>query len=126
MQKNTATPTRKATPAKARKAPAPAPAPKPAAVPANCGCGCGAPTITARAAFLAGHDARMAGVLGRAIGSGTATPEQHAQYDRASAPLRAKIDGIAATAKRKAATKAAKDAAKAAAAAAFDAAMASA
>lgn len=107
-----------------RATPAPAPAkgkgkpaattskPKPA--PANCGCGCGQPTITARAAFLAGHDARLAGVLGRAIGSGSATAEQTAQYAGLTDLLKGKTDKIAATARRAQAVKDAKATAKAA------------
>lgn len=108
------------------KAPAAKPAPKaaPAAVkakpaPANCGCGCGAPTITAKASFLPGHDARFAGMVGR----GEVVPTE-AQAALITERLQGKIDGIAATAKKKAAVKAAREAAKAAAKAAFDAAMA--
>lgn len=112
------------TPAKAKKAPAkPAPATpaasKPAATPRNCGCGCGAPTITEKASFLPGHDARFAGLVGR----GEITPADW-QTALVTPALAKKIDGIRETAKKKQAVKAAREAAKAAAKAAFDAAMA--
>lgn len=108
------------TPAKAKQAPAATPAPvKPAATPRNCGCGCNAPTITERASFLPGHDARFAGLVGR----GEIVPADW-QTALITAPLQKKIDGITETAKRKAAVKTAREAAKAAAKAAFDAAMA--
>lgn len=42
------------------------PAPKPAQ-PTNCKCGCGNPTKRANADYVAGHDARHAGVVGRAL-----------------------------------------------------------
>lgn len=95
------------------------PAAKPA--PANCGCGCGAPTITEKARFLSGHDARFAGAVGR--GEIKPTPAQAALITPA---LQAKIDGIAATASRRAAEKAARVKAKAAAKAAYDKALAAA
>lgn len=123
-----ATPTKPRTPRKP-KATAPKATPTPKAppvkqAPSNCGCGCGKPTITAKAAFLSGHDARHAGVLGRAFGTGTATPEMQAAYDRLTDRLKEKVDGIAKTAKRNQAVKDAKEAAKRAAKEAFDAAMA--
>jgi hypothetical protein len=109
--------------------PAPAPVEEPAApaapaAPGNfplCGCGCGSPTVTAKAKFLSGHDARFAGMVGR--GEVTPTPAQEALITDA---LQAKIDGIAATARKRAAAKAAKAAAKVAAAKAYAEAMASA
>lgn len=117
----------KTAPKAGKKAPAAkSAAPKTAPAPANCACGCGAPTITAKAAFLSGHDARLAGVLGRARGNGNATAEQQEQYRSMTPALQAKVDKIAATAERNANVKAAKIAAKAAAKAAFDAAMATA
>lgn len=42
------------------------PAPKPAQ-PTNCKCGCGNATKRANADYVAGHDARHAGVVGRAL-----------------------------------------------------------
>lgn len=109
------------TPAKAKQAKTPAKpaAAKPAATPRNCGCGCNAPTITEKASFLPGHDARFAGRVGR----GEITPADW-QTALITEALQKKIDGITETAKRKQAVKAAREAAKAAAKAAFDAAMA--
>ena len=56
--------TRTAKPAAAKPAkpakPAPAPKVEEAKAPRNCGCGCNRPTITDRASFLPGHDARFA------------------------------------------------------------------
>lgn len=114
-------PTAKATPAPAEPTPAPAKpaAPKPA--PANCGCGCGQPTVTAKARFLSGHDARFAGMVGR--GETVPTDEQARLITPA---LQAKIDGIRQTTAKKAAAKQAREAAKAAAKAAYDKAMAAA
>lgn len=82
--------------------------------PANCGCGCGAPTITAKARFLSGHDARFAGQVGR----GEVTP---ADWQKAliTPALQAKIDGIRETQVKRDALKAAKAAAKVAAAKAY-------
>lgn len=110
MSANTNTPAKPAnTPAKAKPAPA------------NCGCGCGAPTVTARALFLSGHDARFAGRVGR----GEITPTKAQAAILADSPkLQAKVAGIRETAKRKAAEKAAREAAKAAAKAAYEAALA--
>lgn len=100
--------------------PTPAPAEVPAkAAPANCACGCGQPTVTDRARFLSGHDARFAGRVGR--GEIEPTPEQLAVVTPA---LQSKIDGIRETAKRRSAEKAAKVAAKAAAKEAYDKALA--
>lgn len=104
--------------------PATTEAPAPARTPANCGCGCGAPTVTARATFLAGHDARMAGELGRAIAADPTNADLTRQYDGLTAKLQSKVDGIADTARRRLAAKAAKVAAKAAADAAYAEAMA--
>lgn len=97
---------------------------KPAAAPVSfplCGCGCKVPTVTAKARFLSGHDARFAGLVGR--GEVVPTPEQQALVTPA---LQGKIDGIRATAAKRAATKAAKAAAKEAAKAAYAAALVSA
>lgn len=117
------TPAPKQAKAKAPKA-KPAPKAPKAAAPANfplCGCGCGVPTVTAKARFLSGHDARFAGLVGR--GERVLTDEESSLVTPA---LQAKIDKIRETANRKAATKAAQEAAKAAAKAAYAAAMASA
>lgn len=114
-------PTPEPTPAPAKGKGKTAPA-KPAPVkkaPANCGCGCGAPTITEKASFLPGHDARFAGLVGR----GEVVPSD-AQTALITPALAKKIDGIRATATKKAAVKAAREAGKAAAKAAFEAAMA--
>jgi hypothetical protein len=89
--------------------------------PANCGCGCGAPTITAKARFLSGHDARFAGQVGR--GEVEPTPAQQAILD-ASPALAAKVEKVRLTAATKAAAKQAREVAKAAAKRAFDEAMA--
>lgn len=96
-------------------------APKPA--PANCGCGCGAPTITVKARFLSGHDARFAGQVGR--GEVEPSPTQQALLD-ASPALAAKVEKVRLTTARKAAVKASREVAKAAAKKAFDEAMATA
>lgn len=79
-----------------------------------CGCGCKVPTVTAKAKFLSGHDARFAGQVGR--GEVTPTPEQQALITPA---LQAKIDGIRATAAKREAAKKARAAAKVAAAKAY-------
>lgn len=88
-----------------------------------CGCGCGVPTVTAKALFLSGHDARHAGVLGRALAATPDDTDLNAAYDRLSDRLRAKVDGIRATAERKQAEKEARLAAKAASKAAYEAAL---
>lgn len=101
--------------ARATRAPKATPAAKPA--PANCGCGCGAPTITAKARFLAGHDARHAGNLGRALGTAPIGPEREAltaQVNALSPALKDKVLKIATTASRKQAVKDARATAKAA------------
>lgn len=110
VKKQSKTPAKAAKQAPAKKAATPT-APR---TPANCGCGCGQPTITAKAKFVSGHDARFAGQVGR----GEIQPTD-AQRDLITPALQAKIDKIAATANRKAAEKAAKAAAKAAAAKAY-------
>lgn len=79
--------------------------------PANCGCGCGQPTVTAKAKFLSGHDARWAGQVGR----GEVTPTEE-QAHLLTPALQAKIDKIRATQAKRDALKAAKAAAKVAAA----------
>lgn len=119
-----ATTTRTAKPATQARAAKPAPAvkeAKPATKPApsNCACGCGTPTVTAKARFLSGHDARFAGLVGR----GEVQPTDE-QTDAITPALQAKIDKIRATATRKTAEKQARAAAKAAAKRAFDEAMA--
>lgn len=113
---------RPATPAEVPDSKAPRPAP------ANCACGCGAPTITAKAAFLSGHDARHAGNVGRGLAELVkASPEYVALLATLPTPkLVAKAQGIEATARRRSASKSAAVAAKAAAKAAFDEAMAAA
>lgn len=115
------------TKATAKPAPAPVEAPAAPAQPANCRCGCGAPTVTARALFLSGHDARFAGDLGRRLAASEVGPEREAltaEVDALSPALKAKVLKIAETANRKAAEKAAKAAARAAAKAAYEAALA--
>lgn len=97
--KSTPTPAKAAAPVKAKPAPA------------NCGCGCGQPTITAKATFLAGHDARHAGNLARAIVAGEDVTEP---YGRLSERLQAKVDSLVEAWAKQAKVKAAKEAAKAA------------
>lgn len=114
----TANRTAKPTPAKQ------APKPKPTAdkpKPQNCACGCGAPTITAKAAFLSGHDARFAGLLGR--GEIKPTAAQKAVLE-ASPRLQAKVEGIVQTQAKRLAAKQAREAAQKAAAAAKQAVLA--
>lgn len=116
--------TTKRTPAsKPTAKPTPTPAVKQAKpAPSNCACGCGAPTITAKAAFLPGHDARLAGVLGRSLAntpSGEARVALVERLDSLSPALKAKTIKIAETETKRLARKAARKAAKEA----FDAAM---
>lgn len=92
--------------------------------PANCGCGCGSPTVTSKATFIAGHDARHAGVIGRGLAATPDDADLLAAYDRLSDRLKVKVDGIRQTALKKAALKAAQVAAKAAADKAYAEAMA--
>lgn len=96
------------------------------AKPANCACGCGAPTITSKALFVSGHDARLSGVLGRVAAERSLTKPEQAQYDALSDALRAKTDRVTATAKRKSAEKAARETAKIAAKKAYNDALAAA
>lgn len=98
--------------------------PKGKPAPANCGCGCGSPTITSKATFLAGHDARHAGVLGRGLAATPDDADLKAAYARLTAPLQVKVDKIRETATRKAGVKAAREVAKAAYAEALKAALA--
>lgn len=101
-----------------RKTTTPAPQAKGTAVPAtkpaprNCGCGCGAPTVTSKATFLAGHDARHAGNIGRALAANPNDAQAKAARDSATPKLQAKIDKVRATAEGKAAVKAARETAK--------------
>lgn len=126
----TATHTRKAAASKAAAKPANKPKPvasapaKPVSKPSNCGCGCGKPALTAKGTFLPGHDARLAGVLGRAVGSSTSTREQQVQIASLSPLLQAKVAKIASTERTRVAEKAAKVVAKAAADKAYKAAFA--
>lgn len=116
--------TTKRTPAsKPTAKPTPTPAVKQAKpAPSNCACGCGAPTITAKAAFLSGHDARFAGRVGR----GEITLNEHQQAVlKASPRLQAKVDGIIRTTAKRAAEKAAREAAAKAAKEAYAAVLAS-
>ncbi len=111
------TPTAKQTPPAAKQA-------KP--TPSNCACGCGAPTITAKAAFLPGHDARLAGVLGRLLANTPLGKDREAVTTRINAlspALKAKTLKIADTEAKRLARKAAQEAARKAAKEAFDAAM---
>lgn len=126
-----ATPAKDKAPAKAKKTPAKAPAVKATPkAPANCGCGCGAPTITAKATFLPGHDARLAGVLGREWAREDLSTEEadalEARIGSLTPALQAKVRSVTATVERKRAEKVAREVAKKAAAEAFKAAMAAA
>lgn len=85
---------------------------KPAATPANCGCGCGSPTITSKATFLAGHDARHAGTVGRGLAATPDDADLKAAYDRMTDALKAKTDKIRATAEKANAVKEARRIAK--------------
>ncbi len=87
--------------------------------PRNCGCGCGHPTVTAKARFLSGHDARFAGRVGR----GDLTPADW-QVALITPALQAKIDSIRQTQAKRDAAKAARKAAQEAAKAAYAAALA--
>lgn len=87
--------------------------------PANCACGCGAPTITAKAVFLSGHDARHAGNVGRALAANPKDAAALKARDALSEKLQAKADAIRATAERKTAEKTARALAKVAAAKAY-------
>lgn len=120
-----ATPTAPKAPAAAKPTPAPKATPVPAPrTPANCACGCGAPTITAKALFVSGHDARLAGVLGRALSANPKDADALKRAEALSPKLQAKVANVKATADRKVAEKAARAKAKAAAAAAYAAALA--
>lgn len=118
---------RKNTPAPAAAA---APAPEapasaaPAPAPANCRCGCGAPTVRPSASYLPGHDARHAGQVGRALLAGA--DEATALAALPTPALRAKAQGLVATARQREAKKAAGAQARAAAQAAAKAAYAAA
>lgn len=93
------------------------------ATPANCGCGCNRPTVTAKARFLSGHDARHAANLAAAILAGKdvkAALQAPAMSDR----LRDKVDGIVATQRKREAERKAAKAAKAVAKAAYEKALA--
>lgn len=117
--KNTRTRTRK--PAETPKVEATPTAPaKPA--PANCGCGCGAPTVTAKARFLSGHDARHAGNLARLQIGGTDISEALAA-PQMSDRLRKKVADIVAKDRTRKAAKAAAAEARKVAQAAYDKAM---
>jgi hypothetical protein len=103
-RKPAAQPAPAATPeANADAAPAPTPQPTPAA-PKLCNCGCGETTKRPTASYVAGHDARHAGEIGR---------QAHANGDREliglvfkDAPkLAAKAQNVVDTATRKAAEK---------------------
>lgn len=93
-------------------------------VPTNCRCGCGAPTITAKAQFVSGHDARLAGRLGRALADGTATDEDRTLVASLSDRLQAKVESVRKTALTKAALKEAREQAKSVAKAAYEQALA--
>ena len=124
MSATTTTRTRK--PAKPAPAPAPAPEATPAAAPTICRCGCGSPTVRAEALYIAGHDARHAGQIGRLLIADLTDDEAPAAEHRLALlptpALRAKAEGMVATAARKAAERSARKAAHAAAKAAADAA----
>lgn len=111
--------------ARTRKSTQPTPKPKATPAPANCGCGCGVPTVSAKATFLAGHDARHAGNLGRALAANPDDAQAVAAYKAASPKLQAKIRKVEETAKRKAASKEAAKEAKVAAKEAYDKVLAS-
>lgn len=99
-----ATTATKTTPAK--------PEPKPA--PTNCGCGCGKPTISTKARFLAGHDARHAGNIARALVADPTDKQARDARDRSSERLQSKIDGLVTAWAEQKRVKDAKAAAKAA------------
>jgi hypothetical protein len=97
------------------------------AEPNICRCGCGQQTVRATASYVAGHDARHAGEVGRTMD----IAKVNEVFPVETFPkLNAKALGVIATATRKAAEKAAKaearKAADAAAKAAYDAALANA
>lgn len=92
--------------------------------PANCRCGCGQPTVTTKATFVSGHDARLAGVLGRKVAEGTLTEQEQTLLNSLSDKLQAKVAKVADTARGREAKKAAAKAAKAVAKAAYEQALA--
>lgn len=101
-----------------------APTAKVAATPTKCRCECGANTVRPEARYLAGHDARRAGQLGRKVASGELTEAALVDAFKDEPKLLAKAQNVVATANRKAAEKAARQAAREAAKAAFEAALA--
>lgn len=126
-QPATATPTPEETPVPTTPTdkPAPVKAVKPVKpAPANCACGCGAPTVTAKAVFLSGHDARHAGSIGRLLAANPTDKPALDALARMTPKLQEKALSVKATADRKAATKTAAAKAKTAAKAAYDTALA--
>lgn len=125
MARNTNTRTRTAAKPTPAAKPAPAKVAKPKPTPANCACGCGQPTVTSKATFVAGHDARLAGILGRALATEEGLTEtQQKQYDAMSDRLRAKADRVVETIRNREQVKAAKAAARDLARAAYKQALA--
>lgn len=102
---NTQASARKATtpeaPAKVAKAPAPAPEP--------CRCGCGEATRRPEALYVAGHDARHAGEVGRS----KATDDEVRAIFKDQPKLAAKALGVRETARKREAEKVAKAALRA-------------
>lgn len=95
--------------------------PKAPAKTAPCGCGCGVQTPRR---FRPGHDARLAGVVGRALAAGQTTPKE-ARAALGSDRLFEKAQGIAKASNARVAKKAARQAANEAAKAAYEAALVS-
>ena len=102
--------------APAKKVETPAPAPR------FCACGCGAHTVRPEARYVAGHDARHAGQVGRSLAD---TPRSDADLLAilGTTDLVAKARRVAATAARKVAEKEARRVAKEAAKVAYAAAL---
>lgn len=100
-------------------------APKAPKVAPLCGCGCEVRTVRPEARYLAGHDARHAGQVGRQIAAGA--DREKALATLPTPALRAKAAGFADRVQRladeKVARKVATEAAKQAAKAAYDAAL---
>jgi hypothetical protein len=91
------------------------------AEPNICRCGCGQQTVRATASYVAGHDARHAGEVGRTMD----VAKVNEVFPVETFPkLNAKALGVIATATRKAADKAAKAEARKQAKAAYDAELA--
>lgn len=125
MARNTNTSKPATTPAKVADKTAPAKPAEPKPAPANCKCGCGAPTVTSKALFLSGHDARLAGRLGRQAATKEGLSDADvALLDSLTDRLQAKVETVRMTAIKKAVAKEAREQAKSVAKAAYEQAMA--